>query len=342
MRQTRVVPSRARSGAHAQRQRPRRAGPSGLIRPNRNAAVRSVLYQRLAGAIFLGAAAAALVPVLGWKLGEEPVDFLWTQFAVRDWLAGRDVYAKPPHANFIPYPFTAAVLGWPLAWLPMTVAAAVFTGTGVGVLAFALTRHAAWWRLLAIGSSSCIAAIKTVQWSPWLTAALIYPLLAFVWTAKPTYAVLGLAQKPSRAAILLGVAIVPASLILVPDWPWKWASQLGPYNGFVPALGARSSGLTNFPAPWLLVALLRWRNPSARLLALLSIMPQHLYFYDQLALYVIPKTFRQMLILTAFGWLGFWLAETVGFRFGAPIIVLCLYLPALVIVFQQPGGQGGH
>ena len=49
-------------------------------------------------------------------------------------------------------------------------------------------------------------------------------------------------------------------------------------------------------APLLLLAALRWRTEDGRLLLVMSVIPQSMYFYDQLALGLLARTFRQALV----------------------------------------------
>jgi hypothetical protein len=46
----------------------------------------------------------------------------------------------------------------------------------------------------------------------------------------------------------------------------------------------------------LLLGALRWRTEAGRLLLAMSIIPQSMFFYDQLALGLVAQTFRQSLI----------------------------------------------
>lgn len=85
------------------------------------------------------------------------------------------------------------------------------------------------------------------------------------------------------------------SLLIMPSWPREW-------------LGARSRHLNYTPllswfGPILLLALIRWREPGARLLLGLALVPQRL-LYDQVALWLVPTTPRGSLLLTVASWIG--------------------------------------
>jgi hypothetical protein len=94
----------------------------------------------------------------------------------------------------------------------------------------------------------------------------------------------------------------------------------------------------------LLLALLRWRLPEARLLFALSIPPQTPSFYDPLLLFVVCRRGVEVLILLLAGW-TLQLATALYAPFTSmreAIAVLSslsiwyLYLPPLVILLQRP------
>jgi hypothetical protein len=94
--------------------------------------------------------------------------------------------------------------------------------------------------------------------------------------------------------------------------------------------------------PALLLGLLRWRRREARLLVVLACLPQLLMFYDQLLLWAIPRTAREMLVLTLASNVGL-LAAVLSLHPGdffttgtIPWIVPSCYLPALLLVLRHP------
>ena len=78
------------------------------------------------------------------------------------------------------------------------------------------------------------------------------------------------------------------------------------------------------------------------MLVVLACLPQLLMFYDQLLLWLIPRTEREMLALTAasvVGLFGAMLMLHPGENFTAvtiPVVVPSCYLPALVVVLRRP------
>jgi hypothetical protein len=131
------------------------------------------------------------------------------------------------------------------------------------------------------------------------------------------------------------------SFVVLPNWPLLWL-------GSVAGQEAGKYGLPILAGPTILVliALLWWRQRPARLLVMLAFVPQHTFFYDQLLLWLIPKTLLQSLALSAVGWVAYFswtrydptfdpfLAQTdifIPLAWTAP----AFYLPALVLVMWQ-------
>jgi hypothetical protein len=94
----------------------------------------------------------------------------------------------------------------------------------------------------------------------------------------------------------------------------------------------------------MLLALLRWRRPEARLLAVLALVPQTPTFYDHLFAFAVPRTFRETLILTV---CTFGVYFVIGFNSPLPTFetwgnllarttVYLVYLPAVVLVLRRP------
>jgi hypothetical protein len=277
----------------------------------------------LAIAAAAGVMAAVVMLVVVPDGFERHSDFLWSIYAARDWLAGRPVYAATPHRDMIPYPFTAALIAMPLAPLPIRLGVSLFVAGGVAALTLALTRGP-FWRAGILVSSSCYIAVQTAQWSTWYTAALTFPSLLCLVVAKPQFALLAICRWPTRWAVAIGLLILAGSLVMLPGWPRLWLAQLGPYEGFIPIT----------MAPWLALAAFRWRDPRARLLLVMACMPQHKYWYDQLPLYLIAATPRQMLYLLLCGWIGLGMAFKIDFQSGQFLISTFLYLPALIMIWK--------
>ena len=77
------------------------------------------------------------------------------------------------------YPFTAIVVGLPFAMAPLTIANALFSAAGAGLMAWGLTRerlHDP--RLLVFLSLPFFHAALVSQWSPLLVGAALVPASA--------------------------------------------------------------------------------------------------------------------------------------------------------------------
>jgi hypothetical protein len=192
---------------------------------------------------------------------------------------------------------------------------------------------------MALGSAAFLHAFFVVQWSPLLLAGLAAPWLGFVWAAKPTIGAALFVGWPSKQALIGGVLLVLVSLAVMPSWPVEMWTRLGTAPHLIPIV-ARPGGVL------LLLALLRWRQPAARMLSVLALVPHTTAMYEMLPLFLIPRNPREMAVLTILSQVAFKLATT--FRPGDlhqhlaetisrqwPFWMAMVYFPALVMVLKQ-------
>jgi len=95
-----------------------------------------------------------------------------------------------------------------------------------------------------------------------------------------------------------------------------------------------------------LAGLLRWRTPEGRILAAMTLAPSSAWFYDQLFLMLVARTWKQSLVLGALSWVAFIvvLATQAPINLVDPerargvqrILVLGTYLPAAVLDLRLP------
>ena len=302
---------------------------------------------RLLVALGLGVFAVVLV-LVGRHLQSRPSDFDQLWFGARALWSGQDPYALiGPGKAFqwewpLYYPATALVAVLPLAALPLEIARASFVGVSAALLAYGVTRES-WFRLTLFGSGAYMMAAMAAQWSPLLTAAICLPVLAFIVPAKPNVGAAIVASNPTREmlayAVFGGTLLLAVSLLLLPTWPAKWLATMRLGSGFLAPVGYRGGVL-------LPLALLRWRRAEARLLAVLAVVPHNnVAVYATLPLFIIPRTFREMLFMTALNTLAL-ICITLVITMQAPsmvdnrympgdVLVALCYLPALFMVLMR-------
>jgi len=280
--------------------------------------------------------------------GPRPADdFTWHWLAARALIEGKNPYvvitAGGPYQLDAPYvyPLTTAIAAVPFAlFLAPAAAAATWIGVGTALMAFAVTKTG-YTRLLMFLSMPYLWAANAGQFSPILVAACLLPWLGFITPVKPQIGIVSLLYKPSRIAFAGAIAFLALSLVIDPAWPREWMDVL-PHR--VPGI-YRSPVTVLFGGPLLVLALLRWKRTDARLLFLMAIVPQNMLFYDQLLLWLIPRTRNELMIL---GTLSLAAPLIASFflphaplniravnRAYAPVIVALIYLPCLVMVLRR-------
>ena len=257
--------------------------------------------------------------------------------AIKMLLDGESPYALSLRNNSIAlYPFTTSVILSPLLLLPAKLWAPVFSGICASLLSAAVLWKGKPWQLLIFLTPCYFTAVHSVQWSPVMATSLLLPPLLPIAVAKPQIGViLVLCGRWSRRTLLAAVCITLVSLAVFPTWPVEWLrnGRLDQYLGVSP--------ITVFPGFLLISTAILWRTPAARLVLAMSLVQQRFY-YDQLLLFLVPKTAAQMVTLVISSWAGFavfWMVYPTGLRSGEQygdvwtIVLLTLYIPALAIVW---------
>jgi hypothetical protein len=271
-----------------------------------------------------------------------PSDLTQCLVAFRHWWAGGHPYdAVGPGRTLdsifgLVYPLPAVMVAAPFAVTPWPDG--LFAGLGVLLWGWAIKDRypAAWW---ALPSWAGFFVIRYVQWEALLTGAALLRWPAFLLVCKPQLGVALFAAFPSRQALYGGLALVLASVLLLPDWPGAWLSALD--TGFQFRAPVQEWG-----GPLILLALLEWRRAEARLLVAMACVPQTPSLYGLFPLFLIPRSQGQgcalFLCVTASLVLGArFYPETMGdnaklFGVLGPLVTWCVYLPCTWLVMREP------
>lgn len=285
--------------------------------------------RRFAIALALGLLSALLTYVRLVSADMVAADFTWVWRGARLLMSGVDPYAaiQPegayPYNDYLYYPLPALLLALPLAPLPGPVAGAAFMGISSGLLAWGVLRNRPFYHLLMFGSAPYVYALLSVQWSPLITASALLPALGFCLPAKPNLGIAVAAAYPHPLRIAMALLALSISLLLMPAWPAALLANLPAHLNYLP--------VALWFGPLLALTVLFWTNSSARLILVMACMPQRL-IYDQLSLWLAPRTFRQVLAMTIGSWLGVFLGLALEEGTWA---LSCVYLAAFGCVAIQ-------
>lgn len=298
--------------------------------------------------ICIGSVAATycFVVLTAQNSARSAADFTWHWLAARALLDGLDPYLVVKVggeydliAPYI-YPLTTAIGSIPFAaWLEPIPATASFIGVSSTLLAWAVTSEG-YQRLPLFLSVPFLWAANSGQFSPILTAGALIPALGWLAPLKPTLGLATIAYRPSLTALAGSAIFVGVAFVVNPWWLQGWYASLAQRvedSYWVP--------LTVVGGPVMLLALTRWRRPEARLLLVLSLVPQLFFFYDQLLLWLVPKTWKESSLLSGLSWIALIVGNTrittpaatthdVSEAY-APVVFAFLFLPALVMILVR-------
>jgi hypothetical protein len=303
--------------------------------------------RRTRGLILVAGLVSGFICWLAYRLPPPSTsDFEQIWFGARALMSGADPYTVVPTTGTrfpLFYPLTAVLVGVPFAALPFAAARVLWAAASGAVFAWAALRYGRGLPV-ALLSASFLNAIVQGQWSPLLTAAVVVPSLSWALGVKPSIGAALFAAFPSRRAVIGGLALLGLTLIVSPAWPSRWLEALPASTHMVPLL-VRPGGFL------LLLALIRWRQPEARLLAVLACVPQTIGLYETLPLFLIPRTRWQGYALAGSSYVaafsqvaavprlpGMTLDAVLADRW--PFLFVCLYLPALVMVLLPRPVEG--
>jgi hypothetical protein len=234
------------------------------------------------------------------------------------------------------YPATALLVTLPFALMPLSVANAAFVALGSGAIAWVLSgapeRYRGTWWLFA--SACFVYVVRTAQWSPLLMAAGLVSPMGWLLACKPSVGFALFVAYPSLRASGLGAAFLLISIALLPSWPRDWLSALpSAYHMTAPVTYVTAGG------PLILLGLLRWRLPEARLLVALGCIPHTTMLYEALPLFLVARRWQEGVLLAAGSWVCMYrhvlpdyldMMHTMAWR-----MTLCLYLPCVAMLLLR-------
>jgi hypothetical protein len=299
--------------------------------------------QRVTIALAIGLASAAYTASLGRQFS----DFDHLHAAASYVLAGQNPYRLiGPEAAFhnrfpLYYPLPAVLALVPFALVPLYAARIAFAGIVGTVFGYALAVGGGpKGRYLVLLSRQYVECVTLAHWTPLFYAMWLLPPLNSLAVVKPTVGGALVAARGTRRTVVWAaagaVALTAVSFVVQPDWVgWWWSAVRSADHFSIPLL--RPGGFL------LVLALLRWRIPEARLLFALSLPPQTPNFYDALLFFLIAGTTLEVGILVVAGWtLQFVTALYAPFasmRAALAIVgslsIWFLYLPPLVFVLRR-------
>jgi hypothetical protein len=252
-------------------------------------------------------------------------------------LHGRNPYTTIfyQHRPGFLYPLTAAIVTVPFAGIPETIAGPLFIAISCGLLAFAVTRTS-WWPLLMFASGGMVLCVFAAQFTASLMLGFLLPSAMWLGALKPNMGIAMLAWRPSPKGAALMALVTAISLISMPSWPLEWVKALrGSTYHYAPVLA--------LGGPLILLALIRWRRPEARLLIAMAVVPSSPLVYETLPLFLIARRRIEWCVLAFGSSLGYLLmtgysqSQMNGYmERGRWVVVWLCYLPALVIVLCRP------
>jgi hypothetical protein len=296
----------------------------------------------------LAVAAALGVLAWGWSARTHPEvhtnprsDFALLHASAEAWLRGDDPYALvgPGRTYDIPfrlvYPFTAVLAAVPFTFVQRPDAA--FVMFGAVLFALAIQRRGYPYALFGVLTPAFLYTAQMSQWPAALIGGALLPGFGWLLACKPTIGAALFVAFPSVRTLCAASAFAGASVILLPSWPAEWIDAL-------PSAAHTRAPITFWGGPVIALALWQWRNPKARLLVAMAVVPHTPELYESLPLFLIPSTTPQAALLAGLNW-----GVVVARRLHGPApdymsdmaltgqwMVWLLYLPCLAMIVWPP------
>jgi hypothetical protein len=310
----------------------------------------SVPRRRRSALSVLGGVVAGLVTLQKSLHAGYPRDFGQVWFAARAILHGQNPYPLVgPHLAYdwpwpLLYPLPAGVIAIPFAPLPLMAACVLFSALAGAAFAWALLEYG-YGPLFGLVSGSLHFAAETGQWSPLFAGAVVVPWLSLFLVAKPTIGLATFVARPSWWAVLGGIVFGGVAFVLQPTWLHDWLAAVRANNAAWAPDQPYQIPLLAPGGVLVLLAVLRWRRPEARLLAVLACVPQTPLLYETVPLFLVPRTFWQSAALVGLSYAVHYgtiaIVSPAGLRpehmtMSGRLIVLLLYLPCTIMVLRRP------
>jgi hypothetical protein len=292
---------------------------------------------------------AALVTVQKNIREPSPRDFEQVWFAARALFRGANPYGEiGPGLAFnwplpLVYPLPAAVIAVPMAPFPANWATVLFSSLAGAAFAWALMEYG-YGPLFGFFSMPVRAAFETVQWSPLLAASTVLAPLGVLFVAKPTVGAAMFLARPSRWAVVGAVLFGGTAFLLQPGWVADWLVAIARLEEVLSPTVPYRAPITFVGGPLVLVCLLRWRRPEARLVAALACVPQTLVLYEAVPLLLVPRSFWQSTALVTLSYIGHaWVRvhlpaihdDGASYQLVGQAMVWSLYLPSTLLVLRR-------
>jgi hypothetical protein len=270
--------------------------------------------------------------------------------SLNDWrffhTAGAAVWSGNPYAAVdamgkgypFYYPGPAALVLAPFGLLPVELGFLAWATVSGYLFGLAAVRRPA--LLPACLSAAFLQAVAMGQWSPLLVAGAVLPGLGWVLAAKPSIGLALFAWRPRWELVSLGAMAGIASILVLPGWPLEWWASLQQTNHVAPVF-----------RPWgwlLLLAVLRWRTPEARLLLALAVIPHTTSLFETLPLFLLCRDRWEGYALAGLSYLVVlgqqWVAPEGSMAVEPllaarwPVLLVGMYLPTLGLVLSRPRG----
>ena len=169
-------------------------------------------------------------------------------------------------APMVKYPLTTLVAVLPFSFLGGWPGSLVLWSTFNALLVYSILSTGKPWLFLIFATGSYWEAFTVLQFSPLLASVALLPSLMPLALIKPNIGLPILLAYPSRRRLFLVALFLLITILLDSTWPLRWWNQTAPFDGFQPLL------LLPF-GPLCVLALLRWRDPKARFIFLMSAVP---------------------------------------------------------------------